>query len=503
MPSLSAAVKIGLLLSFLQTCSLVACAEDFWESGREKGKQLMDRLTSDRQEKPARALPGDLPVHWRKSFIRDPEFDADIFVADVGSAKKPAILLVHGLGQNGCKDWLKVVPALEANYRVLLLDLPGFGYSDKPAKKFSPTAYAQLLHRLKQQFSPHDSIKVVGHSMGAAVSLRYADVYPGDINQLILADAAGILQRTAFVKQSAEGQVDADLNSLPNALLGYAANLQDFGGAFIEKLLKMPDPTSVLSRSDKAWGYALVKTPNINAALALAEEDFSRAVYSLKINTSIIWGEKDPVAPMRTAAVLARAFTQDRINIIAGAGHVPMISHPQEFNFILNNLLDAPNTAQIKAPDEAVPLVEKIECTGDAGKTIKGNFRTISVKNCKALLIADSTAQNIIIEDSLVTLENVKVQALKGSALNVRDSVVVGTNITLAGESAVDGNHFRLDFAGATIQAEKFLIRGYGKSRVILSVSQAVLSGQHQYLHGDFYLQNQRLDDLVGNNAGR
>jgi hypothetical protein len=111
-------------------------------------------------------------------------------------------------------------------------------------------------------------------------------------------DAAGILQRTAFVKHSADGQVDVDLDRLPNSLIGYAANLQDLGSALIEKLLTIPDPTSLLTHSDKAWGITLAKTPNLNAALALAEEDFSQAVHATRLKTSIICrGAHQPARP--------------------------------------------------------------------------------------------------------------------------------------------------------------------------------------------------------------
>lgn len=313
-----AAILVGLVQ--------LAWAGDLLDSANAAGKQFLERWRTPATAQTPKPARQGLPAHWRGAFLFDAAFDCDVFVAEIGDASKPAVLLVHGLGQNGSKDWLNVVPALERNYRIVLLDLPGFGYSDKPAKKLSPTAYAQLLHRVKERFAPDQAIAVVGHSMGGAVTLRYADLYPEDLAQMVLVDAAGILQRTAFVKHSADGQVDMDLDGMPNSLIGYAANLQDLGSALIEKLLTIPDPTALLSRSDKAWGYSLVKTPNLNAALALAEEDFSRAVHSVKIKTSIIWGEKDPVAPLRTGQVLARALSGDQISVIAGAEHVPMVS---------------------------------------------------------------------------------------------------------------------------------------------------------------------------------
>lgn len=487
----------GIWLSAIVFCSTpLACAAGLLDSASAAGKQMLERWRTSEEQAPKRP-PQDLPAHWRGAYMFDDEFDCEVFVAELGAAAKPSLLLVHGLGQNGSKDWLKTIPALEANYRIVVVDLPGFGYSDKPAKKLSPTAYARLLHRIKQRYAPGQPITLVGHSMGGAVSLRYAHQYPADITQLVLVDAAGILQRTAFVKHSADGQVDVELDNLPNSLIGYAANLQDLGSALIEKLLTIPDPTSLLTRSDKAWGITLAKTPNLNAALALAEEDFSQAVHSNGLKTSIIWGEKDPVAPLRTGQVLAHALSNDRISIIAGAEHVPMNSHPAEFNQALLAALTS-TAAPISPPAPLPTIAASAECNHAVGSVISGYYRLISIKGCKQVSIVDAVAERVVIEDSLVSLYNLRVEAPQGTALSLRDSVVIGTNVHISGEAAIEATHSRVDLAGARLSAQQLLLRSKGKSRVIMSVSEGVLGGTAHFLHGDFRLQDQRLEDVVG-----
>lgn len=482
----------------MMACAVpLACATDMLDSASSAGKQLLERWRTPDAPKPARPMPPDVPAHWRSAFVADEEFNCDVWLAELGARDKPALLLVHGLGQNGSKDWRKAIAALEADYRIVLVDLPGFGYSDKPAKKLSPTAFAQLLHRLKQRLLPNEAWAVVGHSMGGAVSLRYAQLYPGDVAQLVLVDAAGILQRTAFVKHSADGQVDVDLDRLPNSLIGYAANLQDLGSALIEKLLTIPDPTSLLTHSDKAWGITLAKTPNLNAALALAEEDFSQAVHATRLKTSIIWGEKDPVAPLRTGQVLAHALSNDRLSIIAGAEHVPMNSHPAEFNQALLAALTSA-AAPIGPPAPLPAIVASAECTHAVGNVISGYYRLISIKGCKQVSIVDAVAERVVIEDSLVSLHNLRVEAPQGAALSLRDSVIIGTNVQLSGEAALEATHSRVDLAGARLSGQRLLMRSKGKNRVIMSVSEGVLGGTAHFLHGDFRLQDQRLEDVAG-----
>ena len=142
----------------------------------------------------------------------EPIFQSEIFVLQTGQENTATILLIHGLGQVGSKDWLNVIPALEKNHHVLALDLPGFGHSATPPGRYSPTNYAKLIHWLTSNYAKGKVI-VVGHSMGGAIALRYASNFPDDINRVVLVDAAGILQRTAFIKHTAK--IPLPLDSTP------------------------------------------------------------------------------------------------------------------------------------------------------------------------------------------------------------------------------------------------------------------------------------------------
>lgn len=223
--------------------------------------------------------------------------------------------MVNGLGQNGLRDWLPIVPELEKHYRVIMIDLPGFANSPRPKIKLSPTYYADLLHFVRPYFS-NKPISVIGHSMGDAVTLRYAQRHSADIDQIALIDAAGILQRTAFVKHSATDRIPVNPDFVPNALLTYAVGLQDFSNNLIEKMLHLSDPTSLLGKSEIAWGTTLQSYPNINAALSLSEEDFSAATFEQTKPVAILWGSKDLVAPPRTGQLLAANLTNSELKII-------------------------------------------------------------------------------------------------------------------------------------------------------------------------------------------
>ncbi len=421
-----------------------------------------------------------LPGHWQAYWLDEPVFGTRVFLAEAGKPGAPVMFLVHGLGQIGLRDWLPIVPALEEHYRVILIDLPGFANSLPPKAKLSPTRYADLLHFIKPYFTA-EPVVVVGHSMGGAVTLRYAYRHPGDVSQIALLDAAGILQRTAFIKHSVSSRMPVDQQDVSGSLLAYVVGFQDYGNEIVERIAKWPDPTVWLGKSDYAWGAALGAYPNINAALALIVEDFSSAIFEQKKPVSILWGGEDSVAPLRTAHVLVQNLERGRLQVIPDAGHVPMASHPQEVSaWLLKSLEEA---AELRQPGitnlhDGQPLYE---CNKQIGGVVSGAYSRIVIDECTGLVLDNVTSYEIVVRKSVVEFVNTEILNAM-VALDIDDSTVVMTAGRVHGLIVV--NRSRLDFAGVEFaQAVPFDISG--ESRLVISVSRA---GKNRYLNSDHVL---------------
>ncbi len=82
----------------------------------------------------------------------------------VSGGQGPALFLVHGLG-GSCHDFLAMAPELARDFTLLIPDLPGFGYSDKPDLPYGPVFFAQVLARLAQGLGLERAFWL-GHSMG-------------------------------------------------------------------------------------------------------------------------------------------------------------------------------------------------------------------------------------------------------------------------------------------------------------------------------------------------
>ena len=426
---------------------------------------------------PTNSTAHKLPEHWRSYWLDEPEFNSRIFVADTGKISAPVVMLVHGLGQNGLRDWLPIVPALEKEYRVVLLDLPGFANSPTPIAKLSPARYSHLLHFVKTRFSTKP-ITIVGHSMGAAVTLDYAHQYPDDINQIGLIDAAGILQRTAFVKHSATDRIPLNTERLPNQLLSYVFGLQDVGNSIIEKMLRLPDPTTLLNKSELAWGMTLQKYPNVNAALSLVEENFSAAIFEQKAPVFILWGGKDLIAPVRTGQLLFANLANSELKIIDDAAHVPMISHPHEVSqWLLSKFNTQPSRRYIS---KQVTTTQNYQCKNSAGEIVRGQYAKISLDECTGVLLDGVVANELVITDSLVEIQN---SHFVGASMSINNSVVMMTGSSVNGIALL--NAARVDMAGVTFTHDK-PFKVTAKSRLVLSVNRA----GNRYLHSDIQLEN-------------
>jgi len=94
------------------------------------------------------------------------------------------VVLIHGLGSSGA-DWAFQVPALEGEYRVLLPDLPGCGYSEGLAPGYTIADLAAALWRWIDGLGIENP-NLVGFSMGGAVGLEMALLRPRAVPRLVL-----------------------------------------------------------------------------------------------------------------------------------------------------------------------------------------------------------------------------------------------------------------------------------------------------------------------------
>jgi len=370
-------------------------------------------------------------------------------------------------------------------YHVIAVDLPGFGYSQKPEGRYSPTRYAEVVKAVSQKFSKGKPT-LIGHSMGGAVSLRFADMYPEALKKLILVDVAGILYKTAFVKSAA--LLNFDEKETPEQLKKIASQVNDFGGSLVE-MISNNSLSHKIEESEITWRF-IKDSPNTNAAVSLIAEDFSQALQQVQTKTFIIWGDQDNVAPLRTAKILEQQLENATLSIIDGAGHVPMETHNELFLAILEKSLNGIITQKQFA--KSLESKGDLICDNLNNQSYSGSYDKVQINNCSNIQLIDISANQLVIKDSLVNAQNITIKS-DHSAISAIESVINITNGFIHTQEAVKLSGSRLDAAGLNIIAKEHSITADISSKLIFSVSHIVDKFYQGHVHGAYKLKSQSI----------
>jgi pimeloyl-ACP methyl ester carboxylesterase len=430
-------------------------------------------------EDAVRALPG-----YRAEAVAAPVFGGEVFVMEAGEPSAATVVLVHGLGESGCRDFYPVLPALVPRYHVVALDLPGFGRSTHANELYSPERYAQFLHELLAA-RRRGRFNLVGHSMGGALSLFYAARFPADVERLVLIDAAGMLQRNAFVDFAADAALDRWLGPLAKPAKELATVLSESTRTAAGPLLPggAPDPAVVL-QSGPLRATVLGGDPTRIAALAVILENFGPAIDQVRAPTWILWGSNDAIASPRAGRVLRARLPAVELRVLDGSGHDPMQSRPAAVQEFLLGALSSPAVAPPKAAAAAaLPSSRKGRCERQDGVRFSGDYAEIEVVGCKDVVLQDVRAASLRLRDSYAVVEAAQVTGAD-VALEVRGSRVQITASDFSGNVALDVEGSDLDLAGVVLRGRRASVHVGGSSRLVFSISHAASPINQRYLHG-------------------
>ena len=404
----------------------------------------------------------------RGTYIKEPIFNASVYMEISGDPSREAIVLVHGLGDEASTIWEKSITLLEKEYFVISFDLPGFGRSSKANELYSPLNYAKFIHYIAQTYVKKP-FHLVGHSMGGAIALKYTQMYKDDVVSLALIDAAGILHRYAYSKYLATSGIDRFFDEQNGLIQGIQTpKFNHFIDKITEKIdNKMTLDMDVVLSSEDLRGIVLGGSPSSVAAVALVQENFNGVPQKIDTRTTLIWGEDDGIAPLQTGYTLHKLMPNSALNIIPKAGHVPMISHEKEFFKLLMAHLNHHETYIKKKIDQSKEAYN-INLKNAKDKVFSGNIGSISVRDSQKIVIKDA-----FIEELLVT--NSDVEVINSTLKNSDEVIIIAQNSTLSiigsdlfGRMKL--NNSRLNLMGITMLSQSKPIEATARSIVIFSL---------------------------------
>jgi len=252
----------------------------------------------------------------------------------------PALVLVHG-NFDALETWARVVPRLADHFRVITLDLPGFGASDNP---FGAWDYGTLALgvALVMDDARVERAALVGNSLGGGVAAAFAARFPDRVVGLGLVDANLLPALMTTPTPEAQARV-GDLFRAANALAAKpsdptaAAALREATRAALQVALPTPgaiDDALVerYARGFEGARFEAVKRVNAATLRSLEElaADLERALRDRDVPMVIVWGLADPLLPIENADLIKARFPKARLVLLDGTGHGPQLERPVE-----------------------------------------------------------------------------------------------------------------------------------------------------------------------------
>jgi pimeloyl-ACP methyl ester carboxylesterase len=218
----------------------------------------------------------------------------------VGSGRR-ALVVLHGWG-GSLDEWRFMAEEWSDRYRVVLVDLPGFGGSQRPGGVWGVNEYAVWVEEFLIKLKIRDMV-MVGHSFGGRMGLILGTRLKS-LRKLVLIDAAGM-----------------EIKTLKTKLLAWLAPFFKW----------LPDSARRVFRARDYKDSGEMK----EIYKRVVNENLRGVLNEVKVESLIIWGEKDSVLAFEEAKMLREGIGGAKLRVVWGGDHWPHIKKRNDLVKIL------------------------------------------------------------------------------------------------------------------------------------------------------------------------
>ncbi len=247
----------------------------------------------------------------------------DVHFKDTGPRDAPVLLLLHGFGSS-LQTWDIWSSKLEEHYRVIRLDLPGFGLTGpSPVHDYSEQNDVSTLSHFVDKLGL-SSFSLMGHSMGGKMAWGLAALMPERVEALVLMAPDGYPQIKDIGKKPYEMPAIMGVMKfcLPKILVR-----KSIEPAFFD--------ASVLSESLVDRYYDMLRAPGVRAAIL---DRANQTIYTdpvprlkkITAPTLLIWGEADQMIPSSNAKSYSEVLSKSQTVLLPRLGHLLQEEQPEK-----------------------------------------------------------------------------------------------------------------------------------------------------------------------------
>ncbi len=236
---------------------------------------------------------------------------------DEGDGKH--VLLLHGWG-GSIQTMMPIFNILKDKFRVVAIDLPGFGKSDILKEPWNSYDYAECINKFIEKLNLKDLI-LFGHSHGGRISIISASKY-NVAKKLILIDSAGIISKRKAIYYIRVSWFKVLKNLY---LLFHGKNKQEKLDKFYKRF-----GSQDYKDSEGVMRQTMVKVINDNLLKLLP---------LIKVPTLLIWGENDEDTPVYMGEMMEKEIPDSGLVLLKGAGHYSYVDNYEQFRAVINVFL--------------------------------------------------------------------------------------------------------------------------------------------------------------------
>lgn len=233
------------------------------------------------------------------------------------------LIFIHGwLGS--WRYWWPSMQALSAQHRSFAFDLWGFGDSSKAPTMYSVNAYVNMVDEFISQLGIAQPVTLIGHSLGAAVSLRYALEHPANVEKLVMvalpAHAGAVNPRLA----------NSDPDSIITKIIGKANSFSE-----IDSEIRKTDQQAMNQLANE-----------------LANTNLSNDLVNCSRPALLVFGTQDSIVQPPGDSVLNKGGNNKYVVPLDDCSHFPMLQEKAKFNRLLMDFIHASEELTQLTPKE-------------------------------------------------------------------------------------------------------------------------------------------------------
>jgi pimeloyl-ACP methyl ester carboxylesterase len=262
--------------------------------------------------------------------------DIELFIQEMGPQEGEPILFIHGTAAWSGLWRETMTPLAEAGYHCIAIDIPPFGFSERPATpSYGNVAQAKRIIALMDKLEIQHAI-LFGHSFGGGATVETALMIPERIDALILEDVGGLNLNLQSVTQTQSPSAVEMFLSTPlvrNPVLASTATNPLFTRTFLSKMVL--DPADITDEKIDVLQRPLVLKDSTHTLgdwlkSVLGPQQVSltsdpKNYQTLTMPTLILWGDSDTVIPLKEGQYLQSIIPHAELKVLKGVNHIPHV----------------------------------------------------------------------------------------------------------------------------------------------------------------------------------